>query len=459
MPLQSKVLIFFTVLLLLITFQWLFFITHEEKLLKDEKESQGIVLTRTLAQLSVNPLVSYQITRLEGLVDSIKSERDVVSARVVNSQFLVLADTRRENEGWIYSGKLPEKPELNFTGTVLVVREPIEVINRIYGMAEVVFSLEEMNRKIMHSRITFSVLLLIELLLSILFAIFLEIQVIRPLGEVAAEVEDMTKAEFRDVFNVPRHSSVEIRKVGEALEDMRNKLLENRNEMVSKAKFATMGKIAFNLAHEIRNPLEAISGAVEILGDEIEEGSDKNDYLAIIKDEVENLNEYLSEFLEFTRSQPRNREASALDDLIKDTLLLLNPLIKKNRINIVSRFNSFGVNIFVDTNQFKRVLLNILINSIEALPEGGIIDISTEIKHENNGVTVLVKDNGTGIHKKYMERIFEPYFSTKKNGSGIGLALCKKIIEQHEGSIEIRSVYGRETEVRITLPLLKENQR
>lgn len=85
------------------------FISHEESLLKEEKMSRGEVLTRTLAQLSVNPMINFQITRLERQVDSMKSEEDVISARVVNSQYLVLADTIRENEGWIYSGRLPKK--------------------------------------------------------------------------------------------------------------------------------------------------------------------------------------------------------------------------------------------------------------------------------------------------------------------------------------------------------------
>jgi len=161
MPLQSKVIIFFTVFLFLITFQWLFFITHEEKILKEEKVSRGEVLARTLAQLSANPMLNYQITRLEGLVDSIKSEEDVLSARIVTGQYLVLADTLRANEGWTFSGQLPAKSQLEFKRKTLVVREPIFIIHKIYGMAEVVFSLDAMNMKIFRSRIIFTVLLLL----------------------------------------------------------------------------------------------------------------------------------------------------------------------------------------------------------------------------------------------------------------------------------------------------------
>lgn len=456
MPLQSKVLIFFTVLLFFITFQWLFFITHEEKILKEEKVSRGEVLVRTLAQLSANPMLNYQITRLEGLVDSIKSEEDVLSARIVTGKYLVLADTSRENEGWTFSGQLPAKSQIEFKKKTLIVREPIFIIHKIYGMAEVVFSLDTMNMKIFRSRIIFTILLLIELVLSAAFAVFLEIQVIRPLGGVAAGVGQMPLNEFDEVFIVPPHSSVEIQKVGEALENMRGKLLENRKELVTKAKFATMGKIAFNLAHEIRNPLEAISGSIEILGTDIKKGSENYDYVTIIKDEIDNLNDYLTEFLEFTRSKPRNREYRKIENLIEDTLFLLMPLIKKSSISLSKEYTASGASSFIDANQMKRVFLNILINSIESLPEGGKIEIKTELDLKESKMIISVKDNGCGISEEDRENIFEPYFTTKKNGSGIGLALCKKIINQHEGTIEIISFFGKETDVIIHLPAKTE---
>ncbi len=452
MPLQSKVVLFFLVLLFLITFQWLFFITHEERILKEEKISRGEVLTRTLAQLSVNPMLNYQITRLERLVDSIKSEDDVLSARIVTGQYLVLADTLRKNEGWIFSGKLPEKPDLDFSGKTLTVREPILVMRKIYGMAEVVFSLDRMNLKILHSRIIFTALLFIALILSAAFAVFLEVQVIRPLGGVAAGVEQMPLDEFEEIFTIPPHSTVEIQKVGDALETMRGKLLENRKELVSKAKFATMGKIAFNLAHEIRNPLEAISGAIEILGSDIDAESGESDYVTIIKDEIRNLNDYLTEFLEFTRAQPRNREYTGVETVLEDTLFLLTPLIKKSSIEVYKEYTASRSLCYIDINQIKRVFLNILINSIEALPSGGIIAIQTVYNPEKEMLSVSIKDNGSGIPDKDRENIFEPYFTTKKNGSGIGLALSRKIIEQHDGTITIQSIFGAETEVIINLP-------
>jgi len=456
MPLQSKIIIFFMILLILITFQWLFFITHEESLLKEEKVTRGKVLTKTLAQLSVDPMLNFRITRLERQVDSMKSEEDVVSARVVNKQYLVLADTVRENEGWIYSGTIPGKTELVFSRDELKVREPVVVMGEIYGMAEITFSLKTMRARILRSRVLFTILFFIELFLSAAFAVFLEIQVIRPLGGIADRVGRMPAESFEEIFHVPPHSSVEIRKVGEALEDMRGKLLKNRQELVSKAKLATMGKIAFNLAHEIRNPLEAISGAIEILGDGIDSGSSDSDYVAIIKDEIRNLNDYLTEFLEFARSEPRNMEKINPSSLIRDTILLLNPLIRKNHLIIDENKAKWKDSCYADINQLKRVFLNLFLNSIEALSYGGRIEILAYSPEDSSFLGILIRDNGTGIPAEHIEKIFDPYFSTKKNGSGIGLALSRKIIEQHGGRISIRSSEGRGTEVFIELPVYTE---
>lgn len=437
MPLQSKIILFFLLLLSLIVFQWLFFMSHEEKVLKGEMIARGSVLVKTLAELSREPLLNFQISRLEMQIDSLKNEKDVLYARVVNADFLVLADTRREQEGWIYSGTISLNPEIIFEERFLMVREPVIIMDSIYGMAEIVFSLEPLLDKINKSRMLFVAIFFSELFLGFAFAVFLEIQVIRPLHKIASGVEQISADSINTSLIVPGFPSMEILKVSRAIDNMRDKLRKNQEELVSKTRLATMGKIGFNLAHEIRNPLEAISGAVEILGSGIEDSSQEYSYLEIIKEEIHNLNDYLTEFLEFTKSEPGHRINIRPSELIHDSLLLLGPLLKKHKIKVSNQISDLSGSWHVDPNQMKRVILNVLINSIEAISGSGCIDININIYGSSLGLTIT--DNGCGIISKNIDEVFDPYFSTRKNGSGIGLALSRKIVEQHKGVISISS--------------------
>ncbi len=456
MPLQSKIILFFLLLLSLIVFQWLFFMSHEEKVLKEEMAARGSVLVKTLAELSREPLLNFQISRLEMQIDSLKNEKDVLYARVVNADFLVLADTRREQEGWIYSGTISLIPEIIFEERVLMAREPVIIMDSIYGMAEIAFSLESLLDKMNKSRILFVAIFISELLLGISFAVFLEIQVIRPLHKIASGVEQISADSINTSLTVPGFPSMEILKVSRAIDNMRDKLRKNQEELVSKTRLATMGKIGFNLAHEIRNPLEAISGAVEILSSGID-SSQEYSYLEIIREEIHNLNDYLTEFLEFTKSEPGHRINIRPSELIHDSLLLLGPLFKKHKIEVSDHTADSLDYWHVDPNQMKRVILNVLINSIEAINNDGRIDINVRLN--KNNVRLTITDNGCGISPESIDNVFDPYFSTRKNGSGIGLALSRKIVEQHEGSISISSHDANTntggTSVIIKIPIVK----
>jgi len=455
MPLQSKIILFFVFLLSLIVFQWLFFINHEERVLREEMIDRGTVLAKTLAELSREPLLNYQISRLEMQIDSLKKEKDVIYARIVNSHFLVLADTRRNQEGWIYSGSISVIPEIIIEKNVLRAREPVIILDSIHGMAEIAFSLDSMLGKINRSRILFIVIFISELILGFAFALFLEIQVIRPLHKIAAGVEQISANSINEILIVPGKPSVEILKVNKAINNMRDKLRKNQNELISKTRLATMGKIGFNLAHEIRNPLEAISGSVEILSSGIEKNSREYPYLGIIKEEIHNLNDYLTEFLEFTKSQPGKRIDVKPSELIGESLLLLGPLLKKHRIDVINHSNTAKMFWNVNSNQMKRVILNILINSIEAIGTDGKIEIRSNFN--GNNLELIFSDTGCGIASEKIDAVFDPYYSTKKNGSGIGLALSRKIVEEHNGSISIKSndtiINNRGSSVIIKLPV------
>ncbi len=451
MSLQSKIFLFFAILLGLIMFEWVFFTNYEERVFKEEMSARGRILVRALAELSKDPILSYRITQLEKQIDSIQHEKDVVYARIYNANYLVLAASDRKWEGWFFSGSVVNKTTVSFADNFMIVKTPIRILNNTWGMAEIVFSLSTMREKIDKSRQIFLIIFIIELFLAMGFAIFLELQVVKPLNDLSKQVKAITPQSLRDPTVVYKYSAQEITEVVSSINDMKKKLKIAQEELVSKTQMATFVQIAKNVAHEVRNPLEAISGAVEVISGERGISTLGRDSLSIIREEIQNLNDYLSKFLELTRPEPLTPMEVNINDVIGDCILLMKPVFRKRRIDILWEGKEKSFVCRLDVNQIKRVIINVLLNSVEAIESDGIVSIKVGMDKEY--LRLIVSDTGRGIEPENIKKVFEPYFTTKREGSGIGLSLSKSIIEEHGGKIKIRSIRGRGTEVEIYLPL------
>jgi len=450
LPLQSKIFVFFAVLLLLIAFEWIFFSIFESRVLQEEMSARGSVLVRTLAQLSAEPVLAFQITRLEQLIDSMLEEKDVIHARVYNSGYTVLAATDREQEGWTFSGRIVDSQQIHYDTELMVAKAPITVMNQTLGMAEIAFSLTTLKAKVSRSRTIFLTIFISELLLAIGFAIFLEIQVVRPLGKLAGEVQEIRADSLDTPLSVTPFSAKEIDRLRHSLDDTREKLKQAQKEIIARTRLATMGQIAANISHEIRNPLEAMSGAVEILSGEPRLNADSRESLTILQEEIQNLDDYLNEFLEFARPMPVRLVSTKINALVEDCLFLLRPLLRKKHVKATTELAEDLPTCTLDVNQLKRVIINIVLNSIEAISEQGELRISTT--NPNGRVEIILRDDGEGIREDHLPRVFDPYFTTKSSGSGLGLPLSKMIVEQHDGSIRIESRLGEGTIVTVSLP-------
>ena len=454
MPLQSKIFIFVALLLLLIAFEWVFFSVFEGRVLQEEMNDRGSVLVRTLAQLSAEPVLTLQITRLERLLDSMLEEKDVVHARVYDANYKVLAATDREQEGWTYSGQIGQSTRIRLETDLMVATTPITVMEQPMGMAEIAFSVDTLEAKVNRSRMIFLMVFIGELLLAVAFAAFLEFQVIRPLGKLAGEVQEIRPDSPQRPLSITPFSAREINRLRHSLNDMREKLRRAQEDMVARTRLATMGQIAANMTHEIRNPLEAMSGAVEILSSEPELSADSRDSVAILREEIRNLDDYLNQYLEFARPTPVNPVSTDVNMLVEDCLVLLRPLLRKKQVMLSTQLADGLPSCKLDVNQLKRVIVNILLNSIEAIPDRGALQIST--RSRAGGVEISVKDNGEGIREEDLPRVFDPYFTTKSTGSGLGLPLSKMIVEQHDGAILIESLPGQGSVVTVTVPVESE---
>jgi len=455
MRFQGKVTLFFSGLFLLLSLQGVFFIYHERRIFLREMEDKGRLLAENLAEISKESIVNYQLSRLVSQIESIKEKTDIGYISVVNERYMVLADTRRYLEGWTYSGNLAKSTEVRFRKDRMLVRSPVFILSELRGMVEISYTLGSLNSKIRENALIFLAFFVFEVMGAILFGIFFEIQLVKPLDHLARKVTGITPESLVEPIKLPKATSVEIMKVAGSIEQMKKTLNQAQEEIISKTRMATMGRIAADFAHEIRNPLEAISGSVEILGYDIGERAERDEYLTIIKDEIRNLNDYLATFLEFAKVQPISKGLVDINTIIRDTLLLLRPLYVKKHIECSSRLADDIPECLADAGQLKRVFINVLINSIEALDEtDGAREKRIEIQSDRceKGVRVVIEDTGVGIDRESLQKVFDPYYTTKTNGSGIGLAISRKIVEQHRGTVAIDSVPREGTRVTIVLP-------
>jgi signal transduction histidine kinase len=282
------------------------------------------------------------------------------------------------------------------------------------------------------------------------FAAFLEIQVVRPLSRLSGRIKLITPGDLEVPLDRVKHATPEIDELRSSIDDLKNKLKNARAQIITRTKLATLGHIAASMAHEIRNPLEAISGAVEILSSHMRLNKAGKKSLSIIKEEIANLDDFLGEFLEYTRIKPAHVVKTHILPIIKDCLLLLKPLLKKKSIQINFMPVKYLPCCKVDIRQIKRVFINIILNSIDAIINNGNIRIYS--RKMKDYIEIEIQDNGSGINQENIEKVFDPYFTTKKTGFGMGLALSKKIIQQHGGTLAISSCPGMGTTVMLKIP-------
>lgn len=219
-------------------------------------------------------------------------------------------------------------------------------------------------------------------------------------------------------------------------------------------KLVTVGELAAGAAHEIRNPLAAIRSTVQYLQKDLP--SDKQNLVTGIIEEVDRIDKIIKGLLSFSKTSELHVESLDLQDVLEQTLSLLDSELKKRSIEVVKEYHLADPCIYGDGAQLKQVFLNILLNSIQAMEKIGEIRITTALASNRQGfVTILFSDTGPGIPDSVLPRVFDPFYTTKENGTGIGLSISYGIISRHGGEIEIRSgTNGEEkgTNVAINLP-------
>ncbi|MCM8821954.1 MAG: ATP-binding protein [Candidatus Omnitrophica bacterium] len=217
-------------------------------------------------------------------------------------------------------------------------------------------------------------------------------------------------------------------------------------------RLASLGILAGGIAHEIRNPLVALKTFSQLLPEKFHDEEFRSNYMKVVIPEIERINKLIEQLLAFAKPGPPRMEKVNLMSIIQTVTILISAQEKFKNINVIVDADIDAIYIMADSEKIKQALLNILLNSAEALDNrSGEIRIS--IKKESDRVIVEIQDNGQGIKPEYLDKIFDPLFTTKPDGTGLGLTIVNEIIAQHNGRINVESSFGHWTKVFMELPV------
>ncbi len=215
-------------------------------------------------------------------------------------------------------------------------------------------------------------------------------------------------------------------------------------------KLAAIGNLAAGVAHEVRNPLSSIKGYATYFATLFEQDTEKKKAAEVMSAEVERLNRVISELLEISRPSDIKRQETDLPFLLKSSLRLIQQDAETTGISIRSSYDENMPPVMIDPDRVTQALINLYINAIQAMPEGG--ELSIEVRDHGSGVLVNISDTGTGMDEETKNKIFDPYFTTKNTGTGLGLAVVQKVVEAHNGSIEVTSEQNNGTRFTLFFP-------
>jgi PAS domain S-box-containing protein len=217
-------------------------------------------------------------------------------------------------------------------------------------------------------------------------------------------------------------------------------------------RLAIAGRLGASLAHEINNPLQSVIGCLGLAGEMLDDGAEVRDYLEIAMEELERAADIVNQLRDLSREPDTERVPSDLNALVEKTLLLTRKRCQQRRVEVAWSPATELPAVPLAHDRVQQVLLNLVLNALEAMPEGGQLHVSTALSSKPSGVRATFTDTGVGIEPERLPGIFEPFHSTRPEGMGLGLYISKNIVEEHGGQIEVDSCLDEGTTFTVWLP-------
>ena len=280
----------------------------------------------------------------------------------------------------------------------------------------------------------------------------------RPLIELQEQIERVGEGDLSASVGFAKRND-EVGDLGRNFNRMVQQLRESRAEIehlhrtqMSRAEhFATLGELAAGLAHEIRNPLAGIAGVIEIVGRDLPVSSPAKAVVKEVRQEIAQINKILTDLLETARPRAPEMRTSDLNTTVEHTVMLTRQQVLSKPIKIEFSAGVDLPEVEHDSDQIHQVLLNLLLNGVQAIEGPGTVRVT--VFEQGDNAVVTVSNTGRGIPAEHLPNIFRPFYTTKGNGTGLGLSLARRIVEEHHGQIEVASSAGKGTTFTVVLPV------
>lgn len=367
---------------------------------------------------------------------------------------------RKRGQEWIIKGVIGDEPAP--TEKLSTLRVPLILADQRIGYLVItrgVDDFSDLSRQNLYWRLAAT---LAVFAVGMLAALFLSSSFSRPLQDLNQAARRVASGDLD--AKVPHAGEDEIGELARTFNEMVEKLRENQR-LAERLHFAerstALGRLASAVAHEIRNPLNFINLAIDHVRGKLapEDERRRGDFERIltgVKDEISRLNRLVVEFLSFGKPMRLNTRPCSLERVLRDVAALVDHKARDQGVKLEVETEKELPEIVADPELLKTCFLNLMINAADAMPAGGTLTVSLArgARGKGTALVVTVHDTGHGMTPEEIATAFEPYFSTKETGLGLGLSLTRKIVEDHGGEIALSSEPGRGTTARITLPLL-----
>lgn len=456
----------FILLLLLLNFTlmsmlYLFYTQTERRLLK-EIENQTADLTKAI-QIGVEEVTRGGSNKLAEYVKKLNT-KGIKEISIISNQQEIIASTNPQNIGKPVTHRKKEliiKAELGEPvfeeENVYNVIVPVIAGNVQYGYIHLRINKDDFSKILKTNAIKRMITTLIIFSLGIIVTYIISSRYTRPIDTLTEAAIKVAQGDFNYRLNINRKD--EIGKIAESFNFMIQKLQENQmlHERLREAEhLAAIGQLSRTIAHEIRNPLNFINLSIDHLIEKLKK-EDKNNsnhinLLEKMKQEIYRVNNLITEYLEYVKPLKLNKKVANIIEIIEDVVSIIEATAEKEGINIYKDYTvDFTVN--VDVDLIKSCFLNIITNAIYAMRDSEVKNLFIKTELVDDNILIKISDTGSGVPEEVIDKIFEPFFSTKRDGLGLGLPLAKKVIEEHGGTIEFSSKLGQGSEVKIYIPV------